>query len=98
MKLLAVVRSSATVTVEGAGIGVDELRAAVLAQQPADHELTQLLVGSGRVDGNLVGTAVFRSTATSTVEGEGRDYLAARAALEAVLPNGQVVLSLRVIE
>jgi hypothetical protein len=90
-------RDRATVEVEASAAGVPELRAAVLALTPPDHELAQLLNG-GRVDGNLVGTAVFRSTATSTVEVEGRDYAAARAALAARVTADQVVLSVRVVD
>ncbi|WP_157580515.1 hypothetical protein [Plantibacter sp. Leaf314] len=80
MKLAAIVRPPATVTLEGAGIGVEELRAAALEQQPADHELAQLLVHSGRVDGNLVGTGIFRPTTTRTIEADDRDYPSARYA------------------
>ena len=93
MKLVALVRPSATVTVEGAGIGVDELRRSVLDQAPADHELAQLLVGSGRVDGDLTGTGIFRPTTTTTLKAEGPDYAAARAALQALVPSEHVVLS-----
>lgn len=98
MKLAAIVRPSATVTVEGAGIGVEELRAAVLEQQPADHELAQLLVHSGRVDGNLVGTGVFRAMTTHALEADGRDYPSARASLEALVPADHTVLSIRVVD
>jgi len=84
VKLAAIVRPSATVTMEGAGIGVEELRAAVLQQQPADHELAQLLVHSGRVDGNLVGTGVFRAMTTH--------------ALEALVPADHIELSARVVD
>lgn len=98
MKLAAIVRPSATVTVEGAGIGVDELRASVLAQAPDGHELAQLLVNFGRVEGNLVGKGVFRVTATTPIEAEGRDYPAARAALEALVPEGHVLLSAKVVD
>jgi hypothetical protein len=80
VKLAAIVRPSATVTLEGAGIGVEELRAAVLPQQPADHELAQLLVHSGRADGNLVGTGIFRPTTTRTLEADDREYPSARRA------------------
>lgn len=96
VKLIAIVRPSTTVTVEGAGIGVEELRTAVLDQSPAHHELAQLLVGFGRVDGNLTGTGVFRPTTTTTLEAEGADYRAARAALDALVPAEHVVLSVHV--
>ena len=97
MKLRAVVRDRATVETEASAPDVAELRAAVLALTPPGHELAQLL-GRGRVDGNLVGTAVFRSTSTGTVEAEGRDYPAARAALRAMVPAEQLVLSVRVLD
>lgn len=97
MKLVALVRPSATVTVEGAGIGVEELRTAVLDQAPADHELAQLLVGSGRVAGNLIGTGTFQSTVTQTIEVEAPDYAAARASLAPLVPDGYQVLSYRMV-
>lgn len=95
MKLVALIRPAATVTVEGAGVGVEELRTAVLDQAPADHELAQLLVGSGRVDGNLIGTGTFQSTITETVEVEAPDYATARTALSPLVPDGYQVLSYR---
>lgn len=98
MKLVAVIRPSATVTVEGSGVGVVELRSSVLDQGPEDHELAQLLVHSGRVDGNLVGTGVFRSTLSATVEADGSDYRAAREALGSSIPSTHQVLSIRVVE
>lgn len=39
--------------------------------------------------------AVIRSKETSTVEGEGADYEAARAAVDAKIPEGYQVLSYR---
>lgn len=98
MKLVAIVRPSTTVTLEGAGIGVEELRTAVLDQAPVDHELAQLLVSSGRVDGNLVGTGIFRPTTTTTLESQGADYPAALAALNALVPAEHLVLSVHVVD
>jgi hypothetical protein len=43
---------------------VAEVHAAVLTLTPPDPELAQLR-GHGHVDGNLIGTVVFRPTATS---------------------------------
>lgn len=82
----------------GAGIGVDELRAVMLEQQPADHELAQLLVHSGRVDGSLLSTGVFRAMTTHALEADGRDYPSARAALEALAPADHIVPFVRVVD
>lgn len=90
------IRDRATIEVGASAAGAPELRAAVLALTPPGNELAQLLNG-GRVDENLVGTAAFRSTASSSVEVEGRDYPAARAAPAARLTADQVVLSVRVV-
>ncbi|MBF4570870.1 hypothetical protein ITJ57_19045 [Plantibacter sp. VKM Ac-2880] len=73
------------------------MRSTVLVEEPEGYELAALR-GRGRVDGNLVGTAVFRPTATSTVEAEGRDYLSARATLDGLVTADQIVLSLRVVD
>lgn len=93
----AVVRDRATVETEASAPDAAELRAAVLELTPPGHELAQLR-GHGRVDGNLVGTAVFLSTSTSTIEAEGRDYSAARAALSAMVQPEQLVLSVLVLD
>jgi hypothetical protein len=69
----------------------------VLALTPPGHTLPHLR-GRGRVDGNLVGTAAFRSTSTSKVEAEGCDYPAAHAALSAMVPTEQLMLSVRVLD
>lgn len=85
----------AIVGTEASAPNVAELLAAVLQLTPRGHELAQL---SGRVDGNLVGTAVFQSALTSTVEAEGRAYPPARAALSTMVPAEQLVLSARVLD
>ncbi len=97
MKLIATVRDRATITTEASAPDVAALRAAVLASTPPGHALAGLH-GGGRVNGDLVGTAVFRPTATRTIEAEGRDYPSARKALEALVPEEQVVLSVHAID
>ncbi|MGG7465921.1 hypothetical protein [Plantibacter sp. YIM 135347] len=92
MRITAVIRPDVTLEATGKGEGVDELRADILSQVPEGHELTQILVAGGRVDGNLVGTGVYRPTETRTVEGEGPDYASASAAAIAAIPEGWVQL------
>ena len=97
MKLIATLRDRATITTEAAAPDVAGLRAAVLAATPPGHTLAALH-GGGRVNGDLVGTAVYRPVATRTIEAEGRDYPSARKALEALVPEEQVVLSVHAVE
>lgn len=97
MKILAVVRDRAVVETEVSAPDVAGMRAAVLARTPQGHELAALR-GRGRLEGNLVGTAVFRPIATETLEAEGRDYREARAALDHTVPAERIVLSVRVLD
>lgn len=96
MKLVAVIRPNTTTDVRGKGLGVDELRADILAQAPAGHELIQVLVDGGRdSDGDLVATGTFRPTKTQQIEADGADYSAASKAVDGLVPDGWVVLSKR---
>lgn len=95
MKLVAVIRPNTTTDVRGRGLGVDELRADLLRQTPDGHELIQVLVDGGRVEGDLVATGTFRPTETRQVEADGPDYAAAVKAVDALVPDGWVVLSRR---
>lgn len=97
MKLIATVRDRATITTEASAPDVAALRAAVIASTPPGHALAGLH-GGGRVNGDLVGTAVFRPTATRTIEADGRDYPSARKALEALVPEEQIVLSVHAVD
>lgn len=92
MRATAIIRPDVTLEATGQGIGVDELRADILRQIPEGHELTQILVAGGRVDGNLVGTGTYRPTETRTIEAEGKDYATAAAAVVAAIPDGWVQL------
>lgn len=97
MKILAVVRDRAVIETEISALDVAGMRATVLAGTPDGHELAALR-GRGRVEGNLVGTAVFRPTATETLEAEGRDYREARAVLDRTVSPERIVLSVRVLD
>ncbi|WP_217635002.1 hypothetical protein, partial [Plantibacter sp. MMLR14_011] len=61
MKILATVRNRVAIEIEVSAPDVAGMRSTVLAERPEGHELAALR-GRGRVDGNLVGTAVFRPT------------------------------------
>ncbi|MEN2736162.1 hypothetical protein ABCS02_00090 [Microbacterium sp. X-17] len=68
-------------------------RALVAEQVPDGFELLQVHNAMPR-GGRVIATAVIRESATQLIEADGADYVAARDALRARVPDGHRLLSI----
>ncbi len=93
MKVRGLIQSSETQELTAEADDAETARELVEAQVPEGSELIQVHNAMPR-GGRVIATAVVRPTAVTEIEADGPDYVTARDALRAAVPEGQRLLSI----
>jgi hypothetical protein len=96
MKLLGTIRSKQIWEQQGSGPTADDARNAAIEGIPDGFELITVSALPSKVGEAVVRNAVARSTEKREIEGEGDTYEDAEAALRAGVPDGWMLLDIRV--
>ena len=93
MKVRGLTQSSETQELTAEADDAQTARELVEAQVPEGYELIQVHNAMPR-GGRVIATAIVRATAVTEIEADGRDYVTARDALRAAVPEGHRLLSI----
>ncbi|MCI0157247.1 hypothetical protein KNO15_11125 [Leifsonia shinshuensis] len=93
MKVRGLIQSSQTQELTAEADDAATARELVEAQVPEGSELIQVHNAMPR-GGRVIATAIVRPTAVTEIEADGPDYVSARDALRAAVPDGQRLLSI----
>lgn len=90
------IQSAETTDLTAEADDAQSAREAIEAQVPDGYDLIQVHNSMPR-GGRVIATGVIRPAAVDTVEADGADYAAAKAAIVSQLPPGYRVLSYQVV-